>query len=293
MLGTLIKKIIYNSCINFLIRNICYPFRFFLPDSLRIPPSGILQLKVGSKKKLKIYTNPTSYIAKQLFWDGVDNYEFTPIFKKIINSCNTFIDIGANFGYYSLLASKLNSSIHVHAFEPSPGPLKYLKDNIAINKLHEQITVYELALSDSTGQVNFNIVKNKKFPQFLNLSGEHNAGSKQLANSTSIQVDSTSLDLLHQLKKIQSVDLIKIDVEGAENFVIKGGMMLFKKNKPVIICEILSQENAVFIENKLREIGYEVYFYLNNKLVKMDSIVVEKLKKKDFFFIHPSNNILV
>jgi FkbM family methyltransferase len=286
----LLKLIIYNKYINYYLRNISFIFKSILPNRLRIPISGSFKLKIAKGKTLKIATNPTSYITKQLFWEGADHYEFTVFFKKLLSSSEYFIDVGANFGYYSLLAAKLKDNIQIHAFEPSPGPLKYLRENIQQNGVEHVIKVYNLALSDSDEILDFYIVMNKKFPQFLNLSGEHNTGSKNLKNATQIKVESTSLDKLYDLKKIENVDLIKIDVEGAENSVIKGAEILIEQFKPKIICEILKQENANYIQQKLSGIGYEFYIFSFGELIKLNNIEISQFQKKDFIFIHPENN---
>jgi len=289
----LLKKIIYNRYVNFCLRNFCYFFKPWLPDRLRIPVSGLFSLKISPQEKIKIYTNPTSYITKQLFWEGADNYEFTHIFKKLISHSTCFVDVGANFGYYSLLAAKLNPSIKVHTFEPSPGPFKYLEDNVSFNKLEQNITLYKLALSNSEEMLEFNVIENKKFPNYLNLSGEHNAGSKNLTSKTSsIQVKSSALDILYRLEKITDLDLIKIDVEGAEYPVIQGAIQLLKDCKPIIICELLTQKNASLVESKLNSIGYETYYYASKSLFKLEKIVVDERYKTDYFFIHPEKNIL-
>ncbi len=72
--------------------------------------------------------NPTSYGSKQLFWHGHQGFEASlfPLFVDLIRDASVFFDVGANIGYYSLLASVYNPSIEVHAFEPLPAPFKYV-----------------------------------------------------------------------------------------------------------------------------------------------------------------------
>ncbi|GGE19895.1 FkbM family methyltransferase [Psychroflexus salis] len=286
----MIKKLIYNSQVNFFIRNLCYFFKALIPNNLRIPVSGIFKLKVEKNLNLKISTNQTSYISKQLFWEGSENYEYTPIFKSILKETKTFIDIGANFGYYSLLAAKLNKNIKVFAFEPSPGPFVYLKENIKINKL-KNIEVFKLALSDFSGLLDFYEVRNRKYKNVPNLSGEHNTGSKKHLNTNKIKVKCEKLDSIFRGDDIEKIDLIKIDVEGSENQVIIGAIEIIRKVKPTIICEILEQKKAELIEKKLISLGYLIYVHHNNKLLKVDNIQVRNYIKKDFFFIHPKRII--
>ena len=118
----LIYRVIYNSNINLILRyfnKLLYPI---LPNKIKLPPSGIMKIQNSNGKKLKIFTNQTNYLTQLIFWNGYESFEYTDIFISLIKKVSTFYDIGANIGYYSLLAEMENSNIKVVGFEPATGP---------------------------------------------------------------------------------------------------------------------------------------------------------------------------
>ncbi|WP_304518167.1 FkbM family methyltransferase, partial [Cecembia rubra] len=146
---------------------------------------------------------------------------------------NTFIDIGANQGEYALWAArKTTASGKVLAFEPMDEIFSQLKVNISLNPSYKNtIEAIQLGLSDNPGEINLygkegsNEGVNTIFP-----SPEH-----------TFLIQKIELDTLdNQLEKLQPswVDLIKIDVEGAELQVLKGATKSISKFKPSLIIEI-------------------------------------------------------
>src|SRR5690606_37268699 len=125
-----VYKLIYSRHINYILRNINWYLSGLLPEKIKIPPSGILKVKIANGRALQLYTNQTNYLTQLLFWQGHANFEYTSIFLKLIQKVSTFYDIGANIGYYSLLAAAQNKEVKVVGFEPASGPLHYFKKNV-------------------------------------------------------------------------------------------------------------------------------------------------------------------
>jgi len=109
----LFYKFIYNSSINPILININKLLYPILPSKIKLPPSGTMNVKNKNGEKLKIFTNQTNYLTQLLYWEGYENFEYTKIFISLIKKTNTFYDIGANIGYYSLLAEMENKNIKV------------------------------------------------------------------------------------------------------------------------------------------------------------------------------------
>ena len=128
-------KIIYQEKINLVLRNLNKFLRPVLPKTIQIPPSGILEVKIpGGRNVLKIKTNQTSYFTQLFFWeDGIQQFEYTNIFLQLIKEITTFYDIGANIGYYSLIAAMENKNMKIISFEPARGPLYYFRENVRLN----------------------------------------------------------------------------------------------------------------------------------------------------------------
>jgi FkbM family methyltransferase len=167
-----------------------------------------------------------------VYGDIVINLGMTEIieswYKKNLKKKNHVIDVGANIGlmtaYFSTRWSK------VTAFEPSPKSFSCLEKNC--NK--ENIDLHNLGLSDKEDKVLFAQCLNSEIDQIVST----NAVLKKNWKTTEIPV--TYLDKFN----FDSVDLLKIDVEGHELQVVKGAEQTIKKCRPLIILEI-SFENKI------------------------------------------------
>ena len=274
--------------INFCLRNLNKAFSGLI--SFRLRPYGVLKIKLEGGVRFRLATNETSSVTKLLFWNGAEGYEYTTIFKKIIPSCKVFLDVGANIGYYSILAAIRNPSVKVFAFEPASAPFYYLKKNVALNELTERLKIFKVALAEKNGNINFfEFFNPDAYHTPYNLGG---AGTtKKLFESQqrtrNVQVPCQTLDHFCEENKLIP-DLIKLDTEGTENFILMGGVETLKRCKPIVICETLFHVIEEELETIMKGLGYEFYNFYQGKLTK-----AETLKRKtdngvrDCFFIHP------
>jgi FkbM family methyltransferase len=151
------------------------------------------------------------------FW-GTYEPEQTQAFQKIIRPGDVVFDVGAHYGYYTLLSSALaGPQGKVFAFEPSPGNIPRLQRHLRINHC-DNVTVLEVALSDHEGTARFD-----------NLAG---SGTGHLSPDGRIEVAVTALDSLSSRLPVPKV--LKIDCEGAEVEVLKGGERTIRSAGPVI-----------------------------------------------------------
>jgi FkbM family methyltransferase len=143
-----------------------------------------------------------------------------------------FLDIGANAGYFSLLASHcVGESGMVLAVEPNPAIVKQLRQNTERNGLIN-IAIAEAACSDSTE------VRNLYVASAYN-TGLSSLSRDNLAWTKSVKVTCTTVDLLAEKYGLHRVDLVKIDVEGAELQVLRGMTTVLKRLRPRIIIELI------------------------------------------------------
>ncbi|MDR7130458.1 FkbM family methyltransferase [Algoriphagus sp. 4150] len=176
-------------------------------------------------------------IAKQMgnaiYWRGA--HDWAPIFvlEKFLKKGDTFIDVGANQGEYSLWAArKVGIDGRVVAFEPMQQLFDQLTENIRLNEaFHKSIIPVKLGLSDKKGEV------------ILYSSADSNEGTNTIYNTEKFSIESgkIQLDTLdEQLKSLEitNVNFLKIDVEGAELQVLKGALNTLKKHRPIILLEI-------------------------------------------------------
>jgi FkbM family methyltransferase len=163
------------------------------------------------------------------------------IFLTHLKEGDTFLDIGANVGMFSLIASRVlkNKGI-IHAFEPSQAIFNTLSQNIANNDC-QNVHLHRIALSDSEGTMTLRIPTNEfGTDAFAYLSS--NTGASESPNNQSETVQVKTLDNFLSENKIDKVDIIKIDIEGAELLCFKGAeKLLSSPNKPIILFECFEE----------------------------------------------------
>jgi len=291
----LIYRIIYTKRINYVLRYINRWISPILPDKIRIPPSGTLTIRNSEGKPLKISLNQTCGLGSIIFWNGHTSFEYTSIFQQLVKKMDTFFDIGANIGYYTLLAASENENIRIVSFEPATGPLFYLKKNVDLNGF-TNVRVESIALSHSIGTIEFHEIKNKKYRYLEHcLAGESNTGSKTTGRNYQInEVPTTTLNVYVRTNNIEHIDLIKMDTEGTEHFILREANVVLSEMKPIVICETLFN----CIESELEEIfssyGYEFYNHTPSGLQKVDTIQREVDNGVyNCFFVHPSKRHLI
>jgi FkbM family methyltransferase len=179
------------------------------PDEVRVSlPYG---LKMAIPPRLP---RARTYIAG-MYEEGV-----TALIRSLLSEGNTFIDVGAFCGYYTLLGSRLvGPTGRVLSFEPFPLNYSYLERNIGANCCRN-VTAVNKAVSSTTGV------------RYLVLHGEpdHHWLSTAVPTRRYIETSAIRLDDFFQLEGWPLVHLVKIDVEGTEKDVLKGMGELSRRN---------------------------------------------------------------
>ncbi|MBA3985814.1 MAG: FkbM family methyltransferase [Flavobacteriales bacterium] len=274
-LKLILYKIIYQNSINYILRNINFHLKGFLPEKIKIPPSGLLNCKTDSGT-IKIHTNQTSFLTQLLFWKGYKHFEYSEIFEDLSKNISNFLDIGSNIGYYSLLAVQSNPNIIVYALEPADGANFFLKKNIVANNFQNNISSHKIALSNTNDKIDFYEVESTKYPYLKYiLSGENNTGTKK--NSREFikkDVVAHSLDNFILSQSIEYIDLIKIDTEGTEFEILISGGKFIKEFTPIIICETLFNTTEKDLEIYFKALDYEFYNHIpKSGLLKVNTIL--------------------
>jgi FkbM family methyltransferase len=187
---------------------------------------------------------------------------------------SVFLDIGSNIGYYSLLAAKANPEISAYAFEPAKGPKHFLKQNIKLNNFEKKVKLYDIALSNSVGNIDFYEVENVKY-QYLeyNLAGEGNAGTKKTSrNFIKNSVKAQTLNEIVKIEKLKNIDLIKLDTEGTEIDILNSGKESIMKFQPIIICETLFNNIETELDDFFTSLNYTFFNHTHKGLKSVSSI---------------------
>ncbi len=154
-----------------------------------------------------------------------------------------FIDVGAHVGKYSIaLGRRLRRGLVV-AIEPMPSNIKTLVEAIKLNGLGNVVVVSKAAWSTNT-------TLNLYIPEAGSVGG-----SAKHTGSLKIEVEAETIDSIVSRLELSRVDLIKIDVEGAEIEVIKGSINTINKYNPKIIVEVWRDNEKIFRELMMR-LGY-------------------------------------
>ncbi len=210
------------------------------------------------KYKIKFYIEDSQdRIQSMIYYFNEYEPAVTDIVLKNLSENGSFFDIGASIGYFSLIGARMvGQGGSVHAFEPLPKNYALFEKNIKLNNL-TNITVNRMIVSDKSGDATF-------YPP--NNPHEWGTGSVLGGNKDeAFKVPSISLADYIELKKIERVDLIKIDVEGSEMKVIKGLAPVIKEiGYPKIICEAnsgwlrLAGVTPQSLIEELRALRYEI-----------------------------------
>jgi len=174
-------------------------------------------------------------------------------------------DVGANVGFYSLLAARcVGPSGRVFAFEPVPENLAYLRRHVALNAL-AQVTVYPIAVSDTCAHL--------RFTRGANRSTGH------LDNSGDLEVKTVTLDNFVFGQGNPPPQIMKVDVEGAEIRVLCGAQRILEIHRPLLF---LATHGAVLHQKCcawLRSAGYRLEGVSGEAMEDTDELVCLPLRR--------------
>ncbi|GAA3215372.1 FkbM family methyltransferase [Dactylosporangium siamense] len=173
-------------------------------------------------------------------WGAIEP-PLTKFFASSVKPGHTIVDIGANVGYFTVLAAKLiGTEGRIIAFEANPTTCELLKDNLSLNWLtdHDITVRTEAAYSENTS------VKFYASAKFVGDSSiqERPTHAHRLDDVTTIEVPAVKLD--DALKDVPVIDLLKIDIEGGEYHAFTGMMQLIREDR---IRRIVFEWNAIML----------------------------------------------
>ena len=169
------------------------------------------------------------------------------IFAQHLKAGDVFYDIGANVGFFSIIAAKLvGEEGKVFAFEPGEENAKSIRHNAELNNFN-QIEVIEKAVSNTSGEGEFLLAK---------YSGGHALATADAPPDLAgkVTVDLVSIDDLIAAEQIEPPNFVKVDVEGAELDVLKGMTQTIKTYQPTVIYEVDDGDRAAY-ERKYQELA--------------------------------------
>ena len=193
--------------------------------------------------------------------------EETNFIRSVAKDDWVYFDIGANVGYYTLLFSTLSKNGRIHSFEPIPLCHHLLSANILLNNLNN-IRINNLALSNYSGVTKFSVSQKWETSSFIHTERD--------PLGEVIHVEVGRLDDYIKENGIERIDLMKIDVEGAEKLVLEGSLETLSKKElqPKILLVELYGPNFVHYHTSTDEIvkfldsyGYNAFVISKKRLI--------------------------
>ncbi|RZA02786.1 MAG: FkbM family methyltransferase [Sphingobacteriaceae bacterium] len=229
-----------------------------------LKPSATLKanLKNGivwlNKEDIAIYTTADNYIEWSILSTGTYEEEINKLIKISLTAGDNAIDIGGNIGLQSLrMSGCVGHNGKVVAFEPLNYLQEKFKKNITLNKANN-VTLLPFALSDQPSELELTINNDEWNQGTFSLSNKDTGNNKQ---RVVVKVG----DDIPEIQSLNSLALIKIDVEGFEFHVLKGLKQTLEKHKPRIIFEYDSNywrdtgQSMADCYTFLRKLNYSLY----------------------------------
>lgn len=218
------------------------------------------------------------------------NYEphETNFVRNHLSEGDTFIDIGANIGWFSTLAATLvGPKGQVHAFEPRDQTRGLLTRSIQDNGFEERVTIHGYPLAAERVETRLLWMSDTNNPGGSRLARDDHDSFEGMAGQsvTTVPLDDVEID--------GRVTLVKLDVEGAEGIVLRGARQFLTKHKPIILTEvselafgIVSKMSLQDYADLIHSMGYNIHALEGDEAGRV-------LQPADLKSEHPFNVVLL
>ena len=180
-------------------------------------------------------------ISALLSWPtfSVTSYSMVSALKRQNLEPHTVLDVGANVGQFTVAVAKMFPGVQIHSFEPVPECFMNLRKNVSKLK---NVSVYQLALGDTEGEESSSI---------LPLSKEHRVAFPNAREISQVPIKISKLDTIFATQQIDAPTLLKIDVQGYEANVLRGGEDTLKRIQFIVAetsFKSLYQGETIFLD---------------------------------------------
>ena len=186
------------------------------------------------------------------YYCGLHEFEDMSFLLHYLRPQDLFVDVGANVGSYTILASG-HSGCHSISFEPVPNTFEHLMENIRFNSINDKVDAYNIAIGSEEGIINF--------------TTGLDAGNHVVNDSNTDHTIEVKIQTLDKALSSQSPVFIKIDVEGYEYKVLEGAVKVLQNSSlQVLVIEQSTPDktfgqNNLTIEQLLFENGFKLFTY--------------------------------
>ncbi|MBO3460995.1 FkbM family methyltransferase [Aetokthonos hydrillicola Thurmond2011] len=229
--------------------------------SNKLSPQDYLEIQLPKYKAYLVPGDPRSlHVVNELLNDSTD----TRILSTLLSQGHTFIDVGANHGSFSIIASKLvGVAGHVISIEPQPMLAKATEKSLAANAL-SSFQVHQIAVGNFNGEIELLIP--------IDTSGSAGIYSKHSATDKhqKVKVPIRCFDDAIDWQNFSGKTFIKLDIEGSEYAFLTGARKMITSLKPNLMIEIhpgtleASGTKGEDLKSIMKELGYKQYAELDN-----------------------------
>ena len=209
-------------------------------------------------------------VPRLIYFLGYYEYGLTNLIRQTLEPGDTFIDVGAHVGYYTVMSGMLvGPGGSVHSFEPIPDIFSRLQQNVALNGL-VNVHTNQAAVYDQDGELEIFLPKPSN-------TGTGSFVKQSNSSETSIRCPAMALDGYVQRESIQRIRLIKLDVEGAELRVLHGMKGLLTSSQPPdvigeVVPSLLERGGATYKDMILfmENLGYRARIITDDGLTDIE-----------------------
>lgn len=223
-----------------------------------------------------LHVRGSDAVGRNLLLTGFVEYYTSRLISNLLRPNTTFLDIGANVGYFTVLAALRQPSCRIVAIEPVPETFDRLDRNIALNRIQNVITVPQ-AVGDYIGTTVVRLGEDSGFSS-IEVSSDEDS-DQSIGNDRLLKVTITTVDDICERHDLKQIDLVKVDVEGYEEFVFRGMRRVISRNHPIIVTEMEDhwhrryQSRKDRIVDQFREDEYLAFALSRYGLLEVDSFI--------------------
>jgi FkbM family methyltransferase len=221
----------------------------------RMVPAGestVVDVRVGPNAGLKLAIDQTT---PRYYWlDPSYESAVVGVLNEWTKPGMCVADIGAHIGFMTMVLSRrVGSSGEVLSVEPSPPSVLQLRRNVGLNHL-TNVKVIQAAISDATGEAQFSILPFATTSHIVSGRVEDSEAGATMVSVPLARLD----DLVFGADGSGGIDVVKIDVEGHEGAVLRGGTRVINELRPKLLIEIHTPSALADCLKQLREARYEI-----------------------------------
>ncbi len=233
---------------------------FMSMEEFQVRQAAAQQETLVDLEGFRLYIRPNDYfigaaIAREKQYEPA----VTVALKQYLKPGQVFVDVGANIGYFTCLAAAIiGTKGHVYAFEPNPDNIQLIKLSIAANSF-ENVSLFPVAVAETDQEFKLDAGAASSNARIIDFSADAVPGLNNPLLIKAVTLDKT-------LAGVPKIDMVKLDIEGAEPRAWAGMHQLVKKHRPILLFEfspglirMTSHVPPETLLDSILEAGYQLY----------------------------------